>query len=400
MASTSARTSRPAGRRGTSTRSSSTPTASSPAPTSWCSAWSAPGSPPRSRPCSTAWSACSAPTASPAGAPSSTPRASTGRSPTRSACTRLALFPGGRTRLNPLDAGPYVDSIDELRARRTQMIAALAASMLHRDLTATEEAALGWVIDIVTDAEGRRRTRHCATSSTCSPTRPTRWSPDRPRTPTATSPARSPTSATASASSSTAHSEACSTAPPPCSLDWSGRGVVIDLSAVHQDPDALTVVMIAATGWLQALLAAPESENVPATDPGARGDLGAARLRASGEVLPVVPEARPGLRRRQHLGRPPHLRPPSPDRRRHLGSQGLDGPARRHPDPDPVPPVVRPGPRSDEPARPHRRRGRGSCPELARGRALWRVGDHTAIVQHRIGSHEWPICDTDGRLTV
>ena len=39
-------------------------------------------------------------------------------------------------------------------------------------------------------------------------------------------------------------------------------------------------------------------------------------------------------------------------------------------------------------------------PELARGRSLWRVGDHTAIVQHRIGSKEWPICDTDGRLTV
>ena len=38
-------------------------------------------------------------------------------------------------------------------------------------------------------------------------------------------------------------------------------------------------------------------------------------------------------------------------------------------------------------------------PELARGRALWRVGDHTAIVQHRIGAKAWAICDTDGRLT-
>ena len=39
-------------------------------------------------------------------------------------------------------------------------------------------------------------------------------------------------------------------------------------------------------------------------------------------------------------------------------------------------------------------------PKLAVGRALWRVGDHTAIVQHRIGSAEWDICDTDGRLKV
>ena len=51
---------------------------------------------------------------------------------------RLALFPGGQTRLNPLDAGPCVDSSAELRARRTQMTAALAASMLRRELTATE----------------------------------------------------------------------------------------------------------------------------------------------------------------------------------------------------------------------------------------------------------------------
>ena len=34
-------------------------------------------------------------------------------------------------------------------------------------------------------------------------------------------------------------------------------------------------------------------------------------------------------------------------------------------------------------------------PQLVRGRALWRVGDHTAVVQHRIGSAEWSICDTD-----
>ena len=67
--------------------------------------------------------------------------------------TRLALFPGGATRLNPLDAGPYVRSNGELRARRTQMCAALASAMLRRDLTATEEAALGWTIDLVTDRE-------------------------------------------------------------------------------------------------------------------------------------------------------------------------------------------------------------------------------------------------------
>ncbi len=37
---------------------------------------------------------------------------------------------------------------------------------------------------------------------------------------------------------------------------------------------------------------------------------------------------------------------------------------------------------------------------LARGQALLKAGDNTAIVQHRIGTAEWPICETDGRLPV
>ena len=41
-------------------------------------------------------------------------------------------------------------------------------------------------------------------------------------------------------------------------LDPSGPGVVLDLSAVHHDREALTLVMIAATAWLQSVLAAPE----------------------------------------------------------------------------------------------------------------------------------------------
>jgi hypothetical protein len=43
--------------------------------------------------------------------------------------------------------------------------------------------------------------------------------------------------------------------PSSRSTDWTGRGLVLDLSAVHADADALALVMIAATAWLQALLA-------------------------------------------------------------------------------------------------------------------------------------------------
>ena len=43
--------------------------------------------------------------------------------------------------------------------------------------------------------------------------------------------------------------------PSTVRIDWAGRGVVLDVSFVHHDADALTVVMIPATSWLQALMA-------------------------------------------------------------------------------------------------------------------------------------------------
>ena len=45
-------------------------------------------------------------------------------------------------------------------------------------------------------------------------------------------------------------------------INWQGRGIVIDTSAVNNTA-AQPLVMIAATAWLQQLLAVPESETVP-----------------------------------------------------------------------------------------------------------------------------------------
>jgi hypothetical protein len=46
-------------------------------------------------------------------------------------------------------------------------------------------------------------------------------------------------------------------------IDWKGRGLVLDLSAIYHDADALRLVMIAAAGWLQAYLATPAATTVP-----------------------------------------------------------------------------------------------------------------------------------------
>jgi hypothetical protein len=40
-------------------------------------------------------------------------------------------------------------------------------------------------------------------------------------------------------------------------LRWDGPGVVLDLSAVPLDSDALPLVMVAAAGWFQQLMACP-----------------------------------------------------------------------------------------------------------------------------------------------
>src|SRR5439155_18243034 len=46
--------------------------------------------------------------------------------------------------------------------------------------------------------------------------------------------------------------------PTTVDLDWDGPGLVIDLSAVQRDPDALAVVLVCVTAWLQAVLARPD----------------------------------------------------------------------------------------------------------------------------------------------
>ena len=313
---------------------------------------------------------------------------------------RLALFPGGPTRLNPLDAGPYVRSIDELRARRTQMVAALAASMLHRGLTATEEAAIGWVVDTVTDAEssgGAAPTLADVVGLLAAPT--------------AEMVARSAEDDARQLARSIADIRhglgklldgplrGMFDGPSTVRLDWTGRGIVIDLSAVHQDPDALTVVMIAATGWLQALLAAPESDDVPR------------RIQVLEEIWALLGSERVAkyYQSCQKLARSYGVANISVAHRiSDLRAQSDDGTSAAK---------VSMGILADTQTRILFRQSSDQVPEatallglssveaeilprLARGRALWRVGDHTAIVQHRIGSAEWEICDTDGRLTV
>ena len=154
---------------------------------------------------------------------------------------RLALFPGGATRLNPLDAGAHVRSLDELRARRSQMVAALAASMLHRDLTATEEVAIGWTTDLISETEHTNGTVPTLVDVVRLLADPTVEMVARSAEDDARRLARSIVDVRHGLSKLLdGPLRGMFNGPSTVSLGCSGRGIVIDLSAVHRGPEALT----------------------------------------------------------------------------------------------------------------------------------------------------------------
>lgn len=313
--------------------------------------------------------------------------------------SRLALKPGGQIRLNPLDPGPYTESIDDLRSRRTQMVGAMAAAVLHRELRPTEDAALGWAIDEITIRPNTDRvpTLHDVVALLMHPTE------------LMVTKARMESDAELSREISDVrhalgklldgHLRGMFDGPTTESISWDGRGVVIDLSSVHTDPDALTVVMIAAMGWFQSLLAAPQGEETPR------------RVQVWEEIWALLGQERTAkyFQSCQKLSRDYGVANISVAHRiADLRAQTDDGTAAAK---------VSMGLLADTQTRILFRQSADQVPEavemlgltaveaqilprLAVGRALWQVSDHKAVVQHRIGSTEWPITLTDANLNV
>src|SRR5690606_38228233 len=54
--------------------------------------------------------------------------------------------------------------------------------------------------------------------------------------------------------------------PSTVSVDWDGPGLVLGLSAIPLDSDALPLVMVAAAGWLSQLMATPGPQRVQVLD--------------------------------------------------------------------------------------------------------------------------------------
>src|SRR5258708_3428170 len=181
--------------------------------------------------------------------------------------------------------------------------------------------------------------------------------------------------------------------PSTVPLRWDGPGVVLDLSAVPIDSEALPLVMVAAAGWLSQLMAGDGPQRVQ-----------------------VIDEAWALLGNRHTARHPPPCSKPGrtcgvatvciAHRPSDLGAQADDGPPTAK---------IAAGLLADAATKILLRQAPDqlnvttssfglSEPEadivgqLARGRALWKVGGRTAVVHHMLTGSEAEMCNTDARM--
>ena len=160
---------------------------------------------------------------------------------------RIFLVPGGHGgRVNPLDPGPLGDlNRLDLRRRRIDMLSALASTGLGRDLRPEERAALDaavthcdltssspqltQIVDILMKP-GARMASDLATTKATLAGAIRELSLELRRL-------------------VTGDLAGMFDGPTTAEIDWSGRGLVVDISAVHNTP-ALAPVMVCAATWL------------------------------------------------------------------------------------------------------------------------------------------------------
>jgi hypothetical protein len=306
----------------------------------------------------------------------------------------IKLHPGGRHRLNPLDPAPG-DHGDGGLLGRQKLVTGMLAVVLERRLEPAEEALVTRAVAYL----ARRRQRFDLadlTNVTADPPAELLRHPELARL---------------------SESEVRTGATPvtfalgklldrtlrgmfdgrtTISVDWDTEpGVVIDLSAVFQDREALPLVMMAATSWLQSAMTALGDRR--------RG------LQVDDEVWALlenewtVKHLQARLKLCRHWGicnilichRLSDLRAQSADgTAAHKVAAGLLGDTATRiffqQAPDQVGDAQELLGLSDVEA--------DMLPRLVRGRALWRVGEHAAVVQHVIGPQE-TFCDTDQQMT-
>jgi hypothetical protein len=308
--------------------------------------------------------------------------------------TVIKLHPGGTSRLNPMDPGAFRrdETADEIARRQSEMLAALLASVLHRGLSPLEDAVLGWTVAHL----GRRQRKNPPTLGDVA-----HAMAELP--PDVIHRARLSNDELVRSVEPAVHAlgklldrslRGMFDGHTNIRLDWSGAGIVLDLSAVHHDPEALTLVMIATTAWLQAVLS--HSQGPP-------------RLQVLDEVWSLLATERTSryLQSCWKLGRAYGVANLAiVHRLSDLRSQTDDGTAASK---------VSMGLLADTQTRVLFRQSTDQVaearellgltsteaallPRLCKGRALWKIAGRAAVVQHIIGREEASLCETDTRM--
>ncbi|HUP69682.1 MAG TPA: hypothetical protein VM142_07680 [Acidimicrobiales bacterium] len=305
----------------------------------------------------------------------------------------MRLAPGGQTRLNPLEDGPGVadEPAEQRTLRRAEMVAALAATVLDRSLTQVEDAAVFACVE------------HLGATCNGATLADLVGLVNRPPALVAERLRRAPGELIGElgqlsyaldkllSRSLRGMFDGHSTVP----LRWDGAGIVLDLSAVPIDSEALPLVMVAAAGWLSQLMAGAGPKRVQVIDE-AWALLG---NRHTARYLQTCFK----LGRTYGVSNICIAHRPSD-----LGAQADDGTATAK---------IAAGLLADAATKILMRQApdqldgattsfgltepeRHIVGHLARGRALWKVAGHTAVVQHMFTGAESEMCDTDQRMAV
>jgi len=177
----------------------------------------------------------------------------------------LALRPGGPVRLNPLEAGPTPSgpAFDDVRGRRIAVVVALAESATARAVSSDERS----VVTAALIEFERRGGRHVPTL---------RQVMDLLMSPTTSMAEELHTTPQDMAIDAKSVGRALHRlvegdlagmfdAESNTKVDWSGPGLVVDLSAVLQSP-AFSAILVCAGAWLAQVVAARDRQRIIVVD--------------------------------------------------------------------------------------------------------------------------------------
>lgn len=306
--------------------------------------------------------------------------------------TIVRLSPGGATRVNPLAPGPAApyEAVENTARRRADTVHDLLAAVLHRDLTPAERTLLYGAVEAVLTGRAAEPTLADLAGLLTHPT-DAMLAQARLSSEALAIEARDLYYALQTLLSQSLRG--MFDGPGNVRLDGDGLGVVLDLSALELTSPAMPLVLMAATGWMQEFMLCPGPQRIQVTEElwVGSGDrhyvrhmqrcqklgrtFGVANLQVAHKVSDAAAQADDGSAESK------------------IAAGLLADTATKI--------VLRQAQDQLDAAQKAlglTARERHWVGQLAKGRALWLIGEHRAVVQHCLGAAERDLVDTDQRM--